>query len=430
MPTGLLTMSDQEIERLAIIRQVSESRLKQTKASKLLDLSTRQIRRLVRKYRTKGAAGLVSVRRGKMSNRYRGDEFKDQIKQLVSQHYYDFGPTFAAEKLFEVHGLKISKERLRHWMIEWELWHAKHEKVNIHQTRERRACFGELIQIDGSHHDWFEGRGPKCCLLVFIDDATSKIVGLRFESQETTAGYFKLTRQYIEYYGRPFSFYSDKDSIFRINRPGILESEETQFGRAMRELGIETICANSPQAKGRVERVNKTLQKRLVRELRLRGISDIKSANAYLPEYLENHNRRFAKEARNPLNKHTGYLPLKETLDLIFTFQEERTLSKNLELSYYNLIYQICGVGVGHRLQHKKVMVCEDLNGRITLLQEGRRLEYKTISKQERAAKVVPLKQLDEALDHRGMHPHRLPSADHPWRQYKQTTGVVYKRHG
>src|SRR5439155_17872713 len=139
----------------------------------------------------------------------------------------------------------------------------------------------------------------------------------------TTAGYFKLTRQYIECYGRPSSFYSDKDSIFRINRPGVLENEETQFGRAMRELGIETLCANSPQAKGRVERVNKTLQKRLIRELRLRSISDIKSANAYLPEYLENHNRRFAKEARNPLNKHIGYLPLKETLDLIFTFQEE-----------------------------------------------------------------------------------------------------------
>lgn len=429
MLTGLLTMSDQEIERLAIIRQVSENRLKQKKASKLLNLSSRQIRRLVRKYRLEGAAGLISARRGKVSNRYRGDGFKEQIKQLVSQHYYDFGPTFAAEKLFEVHGLKISKERLRHWMIEWKLWHAKHEKMNVHQTRERRACFGELIQIDGSHHDWFEGRGPKCCLLVFIDDATSKIVGLRFESQETTAGYFKLTRQYIECYGRPLAFYSDKDSIFRINRPEII-NEETQFGRAMRELGIETICANSPQAKGRVERVNKTLQKRLTRELRLRGISDIKSANAYLPEYLETHNRRFAREARDQLDKHVGYLPLRETLDLIFTFQEERTLSKNLELSHDNLTYQIRGVGVGHRLQHKKVMVCKDLNGQVTLLQEGRRLKYKTISKQALAARVLPLKQLDEALDHRGRHPHRPPAADHPWRQYKQTTGVVYNRHG
>jgi len=195
----------------------------------------------------------------------------------------------------------------------------------------------------------------------------------------------------------------------------------------MRELGIETICANSPQAKGRVERVNKTLQKRLVRELRLRGISDIESANAYLPEYIEDHNGRFAKEARDSFDKHRGYLPLKETLDLIFAFQEERTLSKNLEISYGNLLYQIQGAGEGRRLQHKKVMVCEDLNGHIILLQAGHKLEYKTLNKLQQATKVVTLKQLDEALDKRGGNKN-IPSAHHPWRQYKRTTGVVFNR--
>jgi transposase len=427
MPSGLLTMSDKEIERVTVIKQIANKRLKQRHGAKLLGLSTRQIIRLVKKYRREGAAGLVSTRRGHISNRYKGDQFKTQVEQLVRQHYYDFGPTFAAEKLFEIHQLKIGKERLRHWMMEWKLWRAKHEKINIHQTRERRSCFGELVQIDGSHHKWFEERGPKCCLLVFIDDATSKIVGLRFEEQETTAGYFKLTRQYIEQYGRPLAFYSDKDSIFRVNMPDC-EDAETQFGRAVRELGIESICANSPQAKGRVERANNTLQKRLVRELRLRGINDIKSANAYLPEYLNDHNKRFAKEARDAFDKHRSYLPLKEMLDLIFTFQEERTLSKNLEFSYQNLIYQVQGVGVGRRLQHKKVMVCENLNGQITLLQEGHRLEYKTINKQHQAAKIVPLKQLDEALDHRGQHHHKPPASNHPWRQYKNTTGIVYGR--
>lgn len=422
MPSGLLTMSDKEIERLTVIKRVADKQLKQSHAAKLLGLSSRQIIRLVKRYRKDGAAALVSTRRGRTSNRYKGDKFKQQVEQLVRQHYYDFGPTFAAEKLLEIHHLKISKERLRYWMTEWKLWRAKHEKINIHQTRERRACFGELVQIDGSHHDWFEGRRAKCCLLVFIDDATSKIVGLRFEESETTAGYFKLTRQYIEKHGRPLAFYSDKYSVFRINQLGVREDEETQFGRAMRELEIDTICANSPQAKGRVERVNKTLQKRLVRELRLRGISDIESANVYLSEYLESHNRRFAKEARDSFDKHRGYLPFKETLDLIFTFQEKRTLSKNLEISYGNVIYQIQEVGAGRRLQHKKVIVCEDLNEHVTLLHEGHKLKYKTINKQREAARIIPLKQLDEALDGRGRHHQKPPSANHPWRQYKRAT--------
>jgi len=426
MPSGLLTMSDKEIERVAVINKVVGGQLKQRAAAKLLDLSPRQIIRLVKKYRREGAAGLVSIRRGRISNRFRGHEFKEQVKQLVSRHYYDFGPTFAAEKLLENHGLKISKERLRHWLIEWKLWHAKHEKINIHQSRERRACFGELIQIDGSHHAWFENRGKKCCLLVFIDDATSRIVGLRFEKSETTAGYFKLMREYIERCGRPLAVYSDKDSIFRINRPG-MESVETQFGRAMRELEIKTICANSPQAKGRVERANKTLQKRLVRELRLRNINDIESANIFLQTFIEDYNRRFEKVARDSLDKHCSYLPLKEMLDLIFSFQEERTVTKNLELTYREFIFQIKSIHEKRRLQHKKIIVCEHLNGEVTLLHEYRKLDYTTIKRQKHVAQIVPLKQVDEIVERRGGFRH-TPSADHPWRHYTQTTRVGYRR--
>jgi len=415
MPSGLLTMSEQEIERTTIIKQVAEKQLKQSSGAKLLRLSTRQIKRLVKAYRRYGAAGLISKHRGRVSNRFRGNTFKEEIKNLVSEHYHDFGPTFAAEKLLEIHGLKISKERLRHWMIEWSLWHPKKIRMMIHQTRERRACFGELIQIDGSHHNWFEGRRPKCCLLVFIDDATSKLVGLRFENSETTAGYFKLFREYIECYGKPLSVYSDKDSIFRINREGC-DDKETQFKRAMRELDIESICANSPQAKGRVERANNTLQKRLVRELRLRKINDIESANKYLPKFIDDYNRRFAKSDRDSVDMHRSYLPFKEILDLIFSFKEERKISKNLEVCYGIYLYQIKTANAGRRLQHKKITVCEGLNGEVTLLYEGRKLEYTVIKKEKRAAEIIPLKQVDERLDGRGYHSRHIPTKSHPWR--------------
>lgn len=425
MLRGLLTMSAKEVERVGIIKRIAEKQLKQREGAKLLGLSSRQIIRLVKRYRRDGTSGLLSVRRGKVSNRYRGDQFKGQVKQLVTQHYYDFGPTFAAEKLLENHGLKMSKERLRQWMIEWRLWRAKREKVTIHQSRERRACFGELIQIDGSHHDWFEGRGSKCCLLVFIDDATSRLVGLRFEKSETTAGYFKLMREYIECYGRPLAVYSDKDSIFRINYPAMLEDEETQFGRAMRELEIESICANSPQAKGRVERANKTLQKRLVREMRLRNINDIESANVFLLEFIEDFNRRFAKEAREDFDEHRRYLPLKEILNLIFSYQEERTTTKNLEISYEDSIYQIKTSDSGRRLQRKKITVCESLDGQVTLLYQGCKLAYTALKKQKRIARIIPLKQLDQAIEMRGGN-RNTPSVAHPWRQYKRTTGVVH----
>ncbi len=419
MPSGLLTMNNDEIDRVAIIKRIVDKQLKQREGGALLELSCRQIRRWVKEYRKHGAAGLISKKRGRVSNCYKGDPFKEQVRQLVSHHYYDFGPTFAAEKLLEMHGLKISKERLRQWMIEWKLWRAKREKVNIHQSRERRACFGELIQIDGSHHDWFEGRGPKCCLLVFIDDATSQLVGLRFEKSETTAGYFRLTREYIEHYGQPVTVYSDRDSIFRINCPGMLKGEETQFGRAMRELGIKSICANSPQAKGRVERANKTLQKRLVRELRLRNINDMDSANAFLATFIEDFNRRFAKEARDSINKHRGYLPLKGMLDLIFSFQETRVITKNLEMSYGEHIYQIQAAGKERRLQRTKITVCEDLNGQVILLHEEKQLEYTTIKKEKQTAKIVPLKQLDEVINRRGGAT-TTPAANHPWRRDKQ----------
>ena len=351
-------MSAQELERLKTIQRLLDKKITQAIAAEHLGLTVRQIKRLVRRYKQHGPPGLVSRQRGQSSNRKYTDEKKAVIKQLVETHYHDFGPKFAAEKLKELHGISVSKETLRQLMIDWGFWKSKRKKLaQPHPLRERRPCFGELVQIDGSPHDWFEGRGPKCCLMVAIDDATSRLCGLHFEPSETTASYFKLMRKYIDIHGLPLATYNDQHSIFRINLPSAKEDSETQFGRAMRQLGVEVICANTPEAKGRVERANQTLQDRLIKEMRLRGICDIESANAYLPTYIEEHNARFAVEPLSLEDVHRKELPEPEILNLIFSYHNERKLTKNLELSYHNIIYQIKTDTKGYRLRHAVVTV-------------------------------------------------------------------------
>lgn len=417
---GLLTMSTKELERLSIIEKVIDKRLSQMLAAAHLKLTVRQINRLVRQYKDYGAEGLVSKQRGSRSNRKYSDEKIEAIKALVKTHYYDFGPTFAAEKLYENHALKISKETLRHWMIDWGFWKAKRQKqARIHPQRERRDCFGELIQIDGSPHPWFEDRGPKCCLLVAIDDATSRLCSLHFEPSETTEGYFKLLHKYTIEHGLPLATYSDRHGIFRINLPSASEETETQFGRAARQLGIEVICAHSPEAKGRVERANQTLQDRLVKEMRLLGISDIESANAYLPTYIKEHNSRFAVEPKNSENANRKELPTKEEMNLILSYQDERKISKNLEVSYENIIYQIKTNTKGYRLQHAAVTVCKDLQGAITLVCQGKILEYTCHKRAKPNAAIVDAKQLESKVDSiRDNIKRHTPPANHPWRHF------------
>ena len=422
MLNELLTMSQSELDRMTLIRKVSEKEVKQKVAANALGLSKRQIIRLVANFRLCGAQGLISKRRGKSGNHAHGVEFKLKVKAVVEQCYADFGPSFAAEKLLDLNDLKVNKETLRQWMVEWGLWRSKPRKVlKLQQSRTRRSSFGELIQIDGSHHDWFEGRRASCCLLVFIDDATSRIVGLRFEEEETSEGYFKLCRLYVETYGRPLAWYSDKFSVFRVNHPGQEESQ-TQFGRAMTDLDIELICANSPQAKGRVERANGTLQDRLVKEMRLRGIETLEQANAYLPAFIADHNQRFAVEPRNNRDENRLELPDTETLDLIFSFQHERKLSKQLEVSYKNRVFQIQEVGHGYRLQHKNVTICENLQGEIQILSHGKKLNFKEHKKQQRAPEIVDSKGLEKKIDSlKERAKQALPAASHPWRRYAVT---------
>lgn len=384
----MITMSCKESERIAVIQQTSERSLSQAEAAKRLHISDRQVKRLVKRFREDGAAGLVSRKRGKPSNNHLCPKLKEMALGLIREHYWDFGPTFACEKLKEKHQLKVSRETLRHWMIGAEIWSPKRrKKLNIHHTRERRACLGDMIQIDGSPHHWFENRGPYCTLIVWIDDATSQLMKLRFMPSETTYGYLDVLRDYIETYGAPVSLYSDKHSIFRQNMNDG-EGDETQFTQALRRLDIEPIHANTPQAKGRVERANKTLQDRLIKEMRLRGIATIEAANDFMDEFIIDYNSRFAKPARAPQNSHRQLELSAQDLKLHCATHRTRVLSKNLTVQYNNTEYQLDSMHHKHRLRGKKVTVIETSNGEVSLLFEGTLLEYRTIAV---GAPVIPL---------------------------------------
>jgi transposase len=411
----LLTMSNREITRLEVMQRIKDKRLTQKEAARMLGISTRQVKRLYRAYRKQGAKGLVSQRRGRASNNRLDAGVLQQALDLIQEKYEDFGPTLAHEKLTEVHGLQLSRESVRKLMITEELWKPKRaKKQSVHQMRERRACFGELVQMDGSEHAWFEARGPKCTLLIYIDDATGQLVELWFVPTETFFGYCEASRHYFERYGKPVAFYSDKHGVFRVNQERPLGTTRglTQFGRAMQELDIQIICANSPQAKGRVERAGETLQDRLVKELRLRGISDLQAGNAYLPEFRADFNRRFAVVPRSNHDAHRPVLGT-ENLDLILTHQETRTLSKNLTVQANQVIYQIQSDRPGYALRNAQVTVCENAHGVVTILYKGQPLAYTIYQKAPRQAEVADSKTLD-----RQIRTPKSPAPDHPWRQY------------
>ena len=254
-----------------VLRDLAEERIRVSEAATLIGLGRRQVLRLAKAFRQRGPAALASRRRGKPSNRSYPGVLRTEVTGIIRECYADFGPTLAGEKLAELHGIRLARETLRQWMIEAGLWRdRKQRKQPVHQPRPRRECVGELVQVDGSQHWWFEDRGPQCTLLVFIDDATSRLMHLQFVESELTFAYFEAARAYLEAWGKPVAFYSDKHGVFRVNQPGAPGGDGmTQFGRALHALNIDIICANSSQAKGRVERANKTLQDRLVKELRL-----------------------------------------------------------------------------------------------------------------------------------------------------------------
>jgi transposase len=409
-------MSEKEMNRLEVIKAIEEKRITQGQASQRLGISTRQVKRLCRNYRERGAEGLMNKMRGKASHNQLKGDIVQQVLDLILERYRDFGPTLATEKLGEVHGIKISDESVRKIMIAEGIWKRRRKrKYRIFQMRERRALFGELIQIDGSDYDWFEGRSPRCTLLVFVDDATGKLVELWFVPHESFFGYCEAARHYFERYGKPGAFYSDKHGIFHLNNLTVTPGDGlTEFGRAMQELDIQIICANTPQAKGRVERANQTLQDRLTKELRLRGISTPEEANAYLPTFIEEYNRRFAVEPRSHLDAHR---PLRSTddLDWILSRREMRSLSKNLTLQYHKVIYQIRVDRPTYAMRKAVVTISENAKGEVSILYKGKPLHFVIFHQQVHQAVVVPAKSIDFELRNRSKA--HKPAPDHPWRR-------------
>ena len=416
---GVITMSNKELLRLEIMEKLRCGSLNQSQAADILRISIRQVKRLVRAFKNKGAKGLISQKRGVKSNHRLPEEVQKEVLGLILEKYGDFGPTLSHEKLLEVHRIKISVGSVRNLMISHEVWQPKKiKKKRIFQLRPRRPQEGELVQADGSEHAWFEERGPKCTLLVFIDDATSALKELRFVPSESVFSYFDATRNYIEKHGRPLAFYNDKHGVFRVNKDGALSGTGiTQFGRAMKELDIRLIYANTPQAKGRVERSNRVLQDRLVKELRLQNISRIEEANAFIPMFIEKYNRRFAVIAQNSTNAHRPLLKT-QNLDQIFTIKQERHLSKNLTLQYKNTIYQIISDRQSYALRGAKVMVGEDREGKIRLLYKGNELDYCIYHLQEKQADVIEAKLLEAEWKGIVKEPAKyVPSRNHPWKR-------------
>ena len=414
-------MSAREMDRVAVVRRVVSKRLLQREAAIQLGLSVRQVQRLVRAYRDTGDAGLVSRRRGRRPNNALDVALRREVMGWVSKRYADFGPTLACEKLTEVHGYRLSVETLRQWMMAEGLWQAKsRRRARIHPRRPRRACFGELVQLDGSPHAWFEDRGARCTLIVFIDDATSRLLYLRFVEAETTQAYMQALGAYLGRYGRPVALYSDRHSIFRINH-GRQKNKVTQFTRAVKTLDIEPIQANSPQAKGRVERANQTLQDRLVKELRLAGIDGMEQGNAFVPAFMADYNRRFAVAPRSEEDAHRAVLHDAGELDLILRRHEQRKLSKNLTFQYLNREYQITGQGKGYRLRGASVTVCDAFGGEVSVLCKGRPLTFRVLAEGEAPVALDDEKSVqhtvDQAQARQRARPRYKPAADHPWRR-------------
>jgi hypothetical protein len=397
-------MSRKEIDRLNILSKVQDKLLKQTKAAQILGISDRQVRNLICIMKSEGPKGIVSKKRGKESNNKYDDITKSRVFELISQHYSDFAPTLITEKLVEDHNIKISRETVRQWMISWHLWVPKEKKRKIHLLRQRRMHEGELLQADGSHHDWFEN-GHLCTLIYFIDDATGKITAARFEKGETLVGYFEILQEHLLKHGIPRSMYTDRFSVFE---SGKKKENLTQFKRALSILDIEWIGANTPQAKGRIERCNRTLQDRLIKEMRLRGIKTIEEGNQFLKEYISKFNKQFSKKPMKEVNLHR---PL-EGLDLsrILSKYEERTLTKDLLFQFHNTYYKILEPLKEYR-RGKVVEIRRDREEKIRVFDGDKELIVKSLAEIFDEEEV----QLTEEIWPKKYHP--FPRKDHPWRK-------------
>lgn len=404
----IIMLRQKELRRLHVIHKVIQGELTQAEAAGFVSLSERQIRRIVRRIEREGDEGIRHKSRGRQSNRKTPKKLSERIVKLYRQKYQGFGPTLAAEKLFEIDGIDISKETLRTLLINCGDWQKGRNRRKHRQWRQRKEHRGEMVQMDGSHHDWFEGRGACCVLMAYIDDATGRVSG-RFYEYEGTIPAMDSFRRYIRKYGLPMSLYLDKHTTYKSTAKPTIEEElqgiepMSQFERAVRELDVEILHAHSPQAKGRIERLFGTLQDRLVKEMRIRGISTIEEANRFLEEYIPVYNKKFMVA---PLSKEDLHRPIPKGADLdkILCIKTERTVRNDNTIAHDKKLYQIDEAAMS-----KKVTVEERTDGKMLIVSRGRSLRYHDINKRPDKIKQPVLRKRKKP---------RVVPHDHPWKKF------------
>jgi len=409
-----ILMSMKELRRLQVIHQVMERKMTQGTASGLLELTDRQIRRIVKRVRELGEKGIAHRSRGKRSNRAIDGTIKTRVMKLYGTTYADFGPTLAAEKLRERDRIPISDETLRLWLKGDGIPYRTRKKRSHRQWRERRGHFGEMVQMDGSHHDWLEGRGSKGVLMAYIDDATGEVFG-RFYEYEGTIPAMDSFMRYIKLYGIPQSIYLDKHTTYKSNAKPTIEDElngrrpMSQFERALSELGVDVIHAHSPQAKGRIERLFGTFQDRVIKEMRLLGINSYEEANRFLESYLPLHNQRFRVPAAQESNLHRSVSCIRD-IEQIICIKTGRTIRRDNTIAHDKKLYQI-----EDRIRGKKMVVEERIDGSMHIRYKGRLLRYREIH----AMPVRVVETPKQAIQTNEFKQRRKPGGNHPWRNFR-----------
>ncbi len=426
----IIMATQEELKRLNVIHKVLDKSITQIEASGILDLTDRHIRRLSARIATEGDKGIVHKLRGKAAHNRTSSKVKKKALGLCKSIYEGFSPTLASEKLFERDKIKVSRELLRTWFIEEHIAYASRKARPHRNWRERKANYGQMVQADGSHHDWFEGRGPWCVLMGQIDDATNK-VSAEFHDHEGTLPFMASFKSYIKNKGIPISVYIDRHTTYKSNKkPSIedeLENREplTQVGRALRELGVEVIFAHSAPAKGRIERLFRTFQDRLVKEMRLRKIKSIEEANSFLKEYLPGYNKRFAVPAAKNADLHRP-LPKGINLDRILCVKTERALRNDFTVAHNCKLYQ-----VEDNTRVGKVIVEERIDGSMIVAHKDNVLKFKEITRRPKKVEEKPrymfkLKKVCVPLKN---HPWRMAARAH-YQQYSQKEKVAPKEKG
>lgn len=416
----IIKMRVKELKRLKVLQQAIDKHITQKTAATIIGVTERQIRRIIRAVRDEGDKGIIHKLRGSASNRKVPERVKKKVLLLYQRKYIGFGPTLACEKLMEIDNIRISVESLRKWLIDRGLWKRRRKGSKHRQWRERKECFGQMLQMDGSHHDWLEGRGPQLVLMGYIDDATSKIFA-RFYDYEGTIPALDSFRRYIKRHGIPHSVYLDRHTTYKSNKR-LTEEEEiegqveakSQFERALLELGVEVIHANSPQAKGRVERMFGVLQDRLIKEMRLRGIKTKQGANIFLQRYLPIHNRRFGRVAANSANVHMRVPPYYD-IDSILCIKSPRSVRNDSTISYQGRLYRI-----EDPVKTNKVIVQERLDRSMHITGDGKSLTYREITERPKKACEVAKRLKKPKTPY-------TPSKYHPWKR-QQYLGYIQKQ--